>query len=168
MLYRAGPDEYRDVVAFCGPNNGCYFVGTGPFDKIVERWPQLFARNSNGFLGHAWLRSGTDIVDFSVPKWRTYADMAEDGMGAIQWQVEPPDFYWQDQNSLTAGFRAKASPPIGEAWYHEGVCTASDEDRREVSRQFQKMQVDMLEHVRDVGLLQVVANNLRARGLCGK
>src|SRR5215831_17077509 len=51
MLYRVGPDERRDVVAFCGPNN----VGT---------------RIGSSFLGHWFVISGNDIVDFSVGDWR--------------------------------------------------------------------------------------------------
>jgi hypothetical protein len=28
MIYRAGPDQMRDVVAFCGPGNvGCFWNG---------------------------------------------------------------------------------------------------------------------------------------------
>ena len=46
MLYRAGPDEMADVIAFCGPNNR--------------------ARQLDGqVLGHYWLEAGADLIDFT-------------------------------------------------------------------------------------------------------
>ena len=55
MLYRAGPDPRRDVVAFCGEwNMGCYIDGN--------------------FVGHAWLELGPeadpDVIDFTSCEWR--------------------------------------------------------------------------------------------------
>src|SRR5262245_46348702 len=51
MIYRAGPDEYRDVMAFCGPGN----AGT---------------KLPGGLLGHYFIISGDDIVDFSPGDWK--------------------------------------------------------------------------------------------------
>src|SRR3954453_9953239 len=47
MLYRAGPDELVDTVAFCGPGNAAL----------------LMARQ---MLGHYWLQAGRDLIDFTV------------------------------------------------------------------------------------------------------
>jgi hypothetical protein len=79
MVYRAGPDEVRDVMAFCGPNNqGCMYEGR--------------------FLGHYWIADRNDFIDFSVGDWRENARMSESewhqnieqqlhgySLGAVQW-----------------------------------------------------------------------------------
>jgi hypothetical protein len=53
VVYRAGPDERRDVIAFCGgPGNTGTLTAGGLF------------------LGHYFIVSGDDIIDFSVGDWR--------------------------------------------------------------------------------------------------
>jgi len=80
MIYRAGPDEERDVVAFCGPGN----AGT---------------RIGSSFLGHWFIMSGDDIVDFSVGDWKalTAPGMLQDAelagvtpLGSILWTGARP------------------------------------------------------------------------------
>ena len=58
MVYRVGPDPRRDVVAFCGPGNVGQFI------------------SGQGILGHYWIESGSDVIDFSVGDWR--GDMTPD------------------------------------------------------------------------------------------
>ena len=50
LVHRVGPDERRDVVAFCGRGN----VGT---------------KCSDGLAAHYFIVSGDKIVDFSVGDW---------------------------------------------------------------------------------------------------
>jgi hypothetical protein len=55
MVYRAGPNTTRDVLAFCGPGNlGCIHNGM--------------------LLGHYWLSRGEgaveEVIDFSCGDWR--------------------------------------------------------------------------------------------------
>src|SRR2546421_6568947 len=52
MVYRAGPDRYRDVVSFCGSDN----VGQLTDDGLL--------------MGHWWLESGDDFIDFSCGDWQ--------------------------------------------------------------------------------------------------
>jgi len=103
MVYRAGPDPHRDVVAFCGPGNVGQFV------------------SGQGILGHYWIESGSDVIDFSVGDWR--GDMTpdlslepDDQLGPIQWAVDPPDFLWLARVDLgpTPG---QYAPELGKAYY---------------------------------------------------
>jgi hypothetical protein len=55
MLYRAGPDKIRDVVAFCGHGNA----------------PMV---TDEGNALHYWLHCGDDLVDFSVGDWQPQAE----------------------------------------------------------------------------------------------
>ena len=95
MIYRAGPDEERDVVAFCGPGN----AGT---------------RIGSSFLGHWFIMSGDDIVDFSVGDWKalTAPGMLQDAelagvtpLGSILWTGARP------AGTSSAGLRGPDSPP---------------------------------------------------------
>lgn len=105
MVYRAGLDERRDVLTFCGPGYvGCTIHGR--------------------FLGHYWVLSGNDFVDFSVGDWKENASGLEDycppGMqplDPIQWTApELPAFFWADR-SLFAGIIGH-TPGLGKAWYN--------------------------------------------------
>jgi hypothetical protein len=114
VLYRAGPDTRRDTQSYAGPNNmGC----------IVPDY---------GFVGHAWLRLGADLVDFS--DWVRMAEVgyialvemadaghdiaqAELALGRVQFDVIPPDYLWQLAAPLQAAWRPISSPEIGEFWY---------------------------------------------------
>src|SRR5690348_9897888 len=84
MVYRAGPDPERDLVAFCGP---------GRVGQVID----------GKFIGHFWLEHGRDIIDFSAGDWR--GDMTPElaidldpddpnDPGPIQWDVEPPEYFW--------------------------------------------------------------------------
>jgi len=109
MVYRAGPDEYRDVVAFCGPGN----VGT---IKTAE----------HHMLGHYFVVSGDDIIDFSVGDWKetiTAGKMSEvmvpgvDPLGAIQWTAPPlPEFFWAPRARFEPVPEMR-TPELGQAWY---------------------------------------------------
>ena len=114
MLYRAGPDELADTVAFCGPDNRALRL-----DRKV--------------LGHYWLEAGPELIDFSVGDWReqgcnTEGDPVYDAVDGVplppcRWTTTVPDFWWRPSVELTAPWRecrslAPATPPLGVAWYH--------------------------------------------------
>jgi hypothetical protein len=103
MVYRAGLDEQRDVLTFCGPGNvGCTIHGR--------------------FLGHYWVLSGNDFVDFSVGDWKENAYGLEEycppGMqplDPIQWTApELPAFFWADRSLFAS---TGHTPSLGKAWY---------------------------------------------------
>jgi len=52
MLFRVGPHRLRDTVRYAMP--GKIYYGN---------------RHNGHFMGHVWLRSGDDLVDFSVCDW---------------------------------------------------------------------------------------------------
>jgi hypothetical protein len=70
------------------------------------------------------VRSGHDVVDFSVGDWRREAtpDMLldlgpmRDDLGTIQWTVEPPDFFWLAETTV-APIAGQYTPEIGRAYY---------------------------------------------------
>src|SRR5580704_9235439 len=114
LLYRAGPDPSRDVVAFCGPGNLGYSD------------PQ------HGIVGHYWLTIGDQIIDFTPGDWPLLecGDMCFDetdaALGEIQWEVYPPDFYWVSRYEVAgtygvAGTYAetldRCTPALGKVWY---------------------------------------------------
>jgi hypothetical protein len=105
MVYRAGPDEERDVIAFCGRNN----LG--------------WSLRGQGVLGHYFLTYGDDIVDFSVGDWKSTdcvgAELEVFGkaLGDIVWTAPPlPEFFWQSKASLKPDGK-KFTPELGRAWY---------------------------------------------------
>jgi hypothetical protein len=115
MVFRAGPDDRRDVLAFCGPGNqGCSVNGI--------------------FLGHYWIVEDDDYIDFSVGDWRENAEMCKEAwhqaderqlcgesLDAIQWTApELPDFFWTDRVNLTVSPQVNCkqhTPALGQAWY---------------------------------------------------
>ena len=114
MLYRAGPDEIADVVAFCGPDNRAL-------------------RLDHKVLGHYWLEAGADLIDFTVGDWReqgriTEGDPVYDTLNGVpipptRWTTTVPDFWWRPRVELTAPWRETKpsrleTPPLGVAWYH--------------------------------------------------
>ena len=126
LVYRVGPDERRDVIAFCGPGN----VGIA---------------TDIGIRAHYFLTTGGgEIVDFSVGDWKRdderwrviVKDYGDDSyLGPIQWAIDPPAFHWDDANK----FRRPAgstlyTPELGQAWYtgfrgdRSGVFEAIKED----------------------------------------
>jgi hypothetical protein len=111
MVYRAGPDPRRDVVSYCGWGN---------LGQIIP---------GKGWLGHYWVQSGTDVIDFSTGDWRSEAtpDMLldlgpmgdlvpMDDLGPIQWTVEPPNFFWVPEATV-APIVGQYTPEIGRAYY---------------------------------------------------
>jgi hypothetical protein len=109
MIFRAGPDQYRDVVAWCGAGN------------LASRTP------TGGVLAHYYLTGGNDIVDFSVGDWKTDSVNLPDAcfgktvdLGPVRWGVELPDYFWGNRSSFERDTDAK-TPAIGRAWY--GGCT---------------------------------------------
>lgn len=135
MVYRAGPDEWRDVMAYTGPGNIGYITPEG------------------SFLGHAWLQTDTDIIDFSVADWceadgldgdveelitadRALRD-ANNNLGAIQWTAPPlPKYFWRPVDSFPKwqqwceGDKATHTPRLGECWYGPMRTTSRDEAYR--------------------------------------
>jgi hypothetical protein len=105
MLYRVGPDPYRDVIAFCGRHNAAYILddGTGLF--------------------HSWLWVGDYFVDFSVGDWfATVPHILEapggEELGPIQWTTpKPPDYWWKPRAELEDPWRSNGTPALGQAWY---------------------------------------------------
>jgi hypothetical protein len=106
MVYRAGPDPRRDVVAFCGPQNaGCIMYGQ--------------------FLGHYWLARGAgadeEVIDFTPGDWRRDRppDAAIPGVapiGHIRWMKNPPEYIWAPLRSLQP-IPGHHTPNLGRAWY---------------------------------------------------
>jgi hypothetical protein len=110
LLYRAGSDPTRDVVAFCGPGNLGYFD------------PQ------HGVVGHYWITIGDQIIDFTPGDWPQLKcgdlcfDETDAALGDIQWEVYPPDFYWISRHAVAAYPRPNetidtCTPALGKVWY---------------------------------------------------
>jgi hypothetical protein len=105
MIYRAGDDDHRDVVAFCGIGNvGCIRDGK--------------------LLGHTWLRVGNNLIDFSAGDWRRETEMVpmllDDGLGDIDWKVEPPEYFWGLWDFFMPPTNVGGTcwtPELGRAWY---------------------------------------------------
>jgi hypothetical protein len=107
MLYRVGPDPYRDVVAFCGPSNAGIHTDVGA-------------------LFHVWISVNSCIADFSVGDWRALADRRDlelalpgaPDLGPIQWTIpDPPNYWWRPRAELTGRWSATGTPELGEVWY---------------------------------------------------
>lgn len=98
MVYRVGSDPHRDVVAFCGEDN----VG-----RLSGDW---------GMLGHCWIESGEEFVDFSVGDWRGAQPDDVSVLGPVVWEIEPPDFFWLPRASVSP-IRGQPTPELGRAYY---------------------------------------------------
>jgi hypothetical protein len=119
-LFRCGANERRDTISYCGPNNMGVMV------------PDY------GFVGHAWLRLGADLVDFT--DWARMAEVgyltlgataddpfaapdaraiarAERDLGPPALASPPPAYLWRLSAPLTTAWRPSGSPEIGEFWY---------------------------------------------------
>jgi hypothetical protein len=111
LLYRVGPDPYRDVVAFCGRGNAGFSV------------------DGHGNSFHAWIGVGGDIADFAVGDWydsaRNHDYSQEEALfprapklGPIQWTIaKPPNYWWRPRAELVKPWRSEGSPELGAAWY---------------------------------------------------
>jgi hypothetical protein len=104
MVYRTGPDERCDVVAFCGEGN-------------------LGRKSPRGILAHYFLVSGQDIIDFSVGDWKgnslTVPDVVVPGQAPLPpicWTTTAPDFFWAHHSNFTPD-RSAFTPELGRAWY---------------------------------------------------
>jgi hypothetical protein len=114
MIYRAGPDRVRDVLAFCGPDN-------------------RMMRAPGGIMGHWWLEAGGLVLDFSPGDWpHEAAALAEaearqtgERLGRIRFDSLPAVL-----RLVPAGWRrdAAAYRPRGAAdragLLHPGACPA--------------------------------------------
>ena len=114
MVYRAGPNERRDVVAFCGPGN-------------------FGIKVAGGLLAHYFLMTDAgEIVDFSAGDWKRDNDIIPEvgdasDLGPIQWMVDPPLFHWDAAAKLQRPPGLKAyTPQLGRAWYNGFEGDASD------------------------------------------
>lgn len=122
VLYRAGPDSFRDVMAYRDHDN----LGR------LHEW---------GMQGHVWLEWDGDLIDFSVGNWVKEAEILQMAdpqydprtgalLEGIQWDVVPPDYLWRPAAGLKRAWRAWGVPGVSEYWYGgwEGVrpvCEAS-------------------------------------------
>jgi hypothetical protein len=100
LICRVGPDERRDIVAFCGPGNAGY---------------------GNGY--HAWIEVADDIIDFSVGDW-SRLDPVECEIASgqtpgdpIQWTVTLPNYWCKPRAVLVDAWRPVGTPPLRQAWY---------------------------------------------------
>jgi hypothetical protein len=161
MVYRAGPDEWRDVMAYCGPGNIGHITSEG------------------SFLGHAWLQTSTDIIDFSVSDWRNSEGLDDDdvealitadralrdannNLGAIQWTApQLPEYFWRPTDSFPKwrqwcdGDKATYTPRLGECWY--GPMRAASRD--EAYRRFRMISDEL---VADDLVVNLLKNNIEA------
>ena len=95
LLYRAGPDPLRDIVAFCGPNNHGMMLG-------------------GRFLGHLWLKVHGATVDFTPLDWRRLY-RPRGGLGSVVWQYAPPSLIWAAADVF--GWQSQGAPEPGQLWY---------------------------------------------------
>jgi hypothetical protein len=96
VLFRAGPNPRRDVVAFCGSGNrGQMYQGR--------------------FLGHIWLNLDDDAIDFSCHEWPQHYTPKDDGLGEVHWECRPPSLIWASQDLFK--WQPDGTPAIGEVWF---------------------------------------------------
>ncbi len=95
LLYRVGPDPVRDCFIICAP------------DRHSVEFRNDFC------VGHFYLLSGPDLIDFSVGDFHADAAVMAPSM---QWSIVPPDFFWDDAAHF-ARDPGQEVPEIGGAWY---------------------------------------------------
>ena len=107
MLYRAGADPIRDVLAFCGPHNA---------GQLLD----------GHFLGHIWLEMDGELIDFSCGDWPHLDPRAEliGGLPPIRWQSPPPTFIWATRALFP--WKSFGEPNTGEMWYGPWTGTPPD------------------------------------------
>jgi hypothetical protein len=119
MLYRVGSHRKRDTLKYALPNN---------FGGYYDGW----------LVGHAWNQVGDEIVDFSAGDWAEDVEPVgpDDGLGPIQWELDPPDFIWQPAKTLPR-WRSSGVPNLGDVWYGPWgdprpppTTTLAEDDRR--------------------------------------
>jgi hypothetical protein len=110
LVARVGPDERRDVVAFCGPRNMGAIHGPSGYAAF-----------------HCWLRY-TDqnrewIFDASLSEWpsldavRTEREVFGAALPPIQWTVTLPRYWLKPAAELELTWRMDGTPKLGKAWY---------------------------------------------------
>jgi hypothetical protein len=117
MLFRAGPDEKLDTVAFCGPGNAAHIDYPGAF--------------------HCWLEADGHLIDFACGDWQEDAPIIEQvsvalgaqeaGLPPINFHVSPPEYIWRPREELTSPWRSTGTPALGESWYRAGVGARKDQ-----------------------------------------
>lgn len=153
MLYRAGPDPMRDVVAFCAEGN----AGIWSEDQS---------------MGHAWLEHDGDLIDFSAGDWASQMDVVEaleadysraNGsvvMESVRFDVQPPEYVWQSARPLKEAWSPVGEPAIGKFWYGplSKRSIHPSEVEREMMRIVQTVTPALGEAARDFRLAKQVAD----------
>jgi hypothetical protein len=132
LLYRVGPDPWRDVIAFCGSGNAGATLNGLP-------------------LFHTWLDVEDDIVDFSVGDWpklqcpEIFTGEAARALGPFQWTIpQPPNYWWRPYAELTRPWRSSGTPALNEAWYGP-----FNGDAPAMHRIIKKAQAELGQHIAD-------------------
>jgi hypothetical protein len=123
LIYRVGPHELHDCVAFSGPGN-------------MAAVPNMF---------HMWLQAEGQLIDFTCGDWRTphiealppdspYIE-TDGSLPPISWTIDPPEYIWRPVEELTAPWKPVGTPELGAMWYHEGVSPRGS-TREELQRYF--------------------------------
>jgi hypothetical protein len=106
LLCRIGPDERRDVVAFCGPDN----MGT-----ILPNGDVAF---------HCWVRYRDWVFDSSVGSWKSIDAVACELLASVQvpllpprWTIELPGYWLKAADEVELAWRPRGTPELGKAWY---------------------------------------------------
>jgi hypothetical protein len=106
LLYRAGPDPLRDTIGFASPDGCGHLLG-------------------DAFLGHVWLKHGTDLIDFSAGDWGALfrdpasALIADTDLPPVVWEHEPPAAFWEPEEGprLRDPTAPNTAPPPGRPLY---------------------------------------------------
>jgi hypothetical protein len=105
LVARIGPDEERDVVAFCGPHNaGCVLP--------------------NGYAAfHCWIKYQDWIFDPSLSEWKNLntpaTELAAFGymLPPPQWTIDLPRYWLKPAAELELPWQSTGTPALGQAWY---------------------------------------------------
>jgi hypothetical protein len=106
LVARVGPDERRDVVAFCGPHN----MG-------------VIHRPTGHAAFHCWLRYQDWIFDASLSEWPTLDAVRSEQetfgttLPPVQWTIMLPRYWLKPAAELELAWRADGTPELGKAWY---------------------------------------------------
>jgi hypothetical protein len=105
LVARVGPDEKRDVVAFCGPYNMGFIL-------------------PNGYAAfHCWIRyqdwSSIPVSASGTPPTAVACEQQTLGtaLAPVQWTVTLPSYWLKPAAELELVWRPEGTPALGEAWY---------------------------------------------------